>query len=185
MALHSVSWASVHLSQRIVTILVNILKKASDAPDSAALVQARLAEDMLPFSYQVKDVGRHCMRAIRAATGKTLEIPELDYEGATTMAQLIEHAEAVQAVADSVKATDDLRPDAEEALNTFHLPHGDRNYTLKGLDWMVGFALPNAYFHLMTAYSILRSKGVPVGKTDYILPFMSEEAIAAFSQPPS
>jgi hypothetical protein len=180
MAPHTAAYATVYFGQRIMASLVAILKKASKASDSASFAQARIYEDMLPLSFQVRDTGRHTMRALRAATGKALETADLDYEKATTMAELIEYAEAVLAVANSVRNPDDLDADAEEATKTFELPMG--SFTLKGLDWMLSFALPNAYFHLTTAYNILRMKGVPLQKLDYIVPFMSEETLKAFGR---
>jgi hypothetical protein len=47
--------------------------------------------------------------------------------------------------------------------------------TVRGSDYLAHFALPNFYFHLVTAYDILRHNGVDVGKMDYIvdLPFRS------------
>jgi hypothetical protein len=39
---------------------------------------------------------------------------------------------------------------------------------LTGLQYLQGFALPNFFFHVTTAYAILRAKGVPLGKTDYL-----------------
>jgi hypothetical protein len=47
-------------------------------------------------------------------------------------------------------------------------PTGDTQHTLSGKDYLLRFALPNFYFHLTAAYSILRQKGVPLGKEDYL-----------------
>lgn len=45
---------------------------------------------------------------------------------------------------------------------------------LPARDYLFNYALTNVFFHVQTTYSILRSKGVPLGKTDYQGPFMSE-----------
>ena len=45
-------------------------------------------------------------------------------------------------------------------------PRGD--LTFVGRDYLLGFALPNFYFHVTTAYAILRAKGVVIGKMDYL-----------------
>ena len=45
---------------------------------------------------------------------------------------------------------------------------GARERTFKGQDYLVSFALPNFYFHVTTAYAILRHNGVPIGKRDYL-----------------
>jgi uncharacterized protein len=47
------------------------------------------------------------------------------------------------------------------------------------------FTVPNAFFHLQAAYSILRMKGVPVGKRDYILPFLSKDPNQPFGKAPA
>ncbi|MDZ4255520.1 MAG: DUF1993 family protein [Sulfuritalea sp.] len=47
-------------------------------------------------------------------------------------------------------------------------PIGARDMRFKGLPYLVGFAWPNFYFHLVTAYNIPRHNGVDIGKTDYI-----------------
>jgi hypothetical protein len=41
-------------------------------------------------------------------------------------------------------------------------------YRFEGLGYLTGFALPNLYFHVTTAYALLRNNGVPLGKMDYI-----------------
>lgn len=44
---------------------------------------------------------------------------------------------------------------------------------LSGKAYVLNFAIPNVYFHLQTAYSILRARGVPLGKRDYLQGFMN------------
>jgi uncharacterized protein len=48
------------------------------------------------------------------------------------------------------------------------LPVGDKTMTLEGLPYLVSFILPNVYFHVSTAYNILRHCGVELGKLDYL-----------------
>ena len=45
---------------------------------------------------------------------------------------------------------------------------GSHEIEFKGINYLLDFALPNFYFHVVTAYNILRHNGVPVGKLDYI-----------------
>jgi hypothetical protein len=52
--------------------------------------------------------------------------------------------------------------------NTVTLSFGEFKPTFSGADYVLQFALPNFYFHVTTAYDILRHKGVPVGKRDYL-----------------
>ena len=48
------------------------------------------------------------------------------------------------------------------------VPAGDRTLEFKGLTFLQRWAIPNVYFHVMAAYSILRHNGVDVGKRDYL-----------------
>ena len=54
--------------------------------------------------------------------------------------------------------------------SSIHLKLGPREVTWKGMQYLLGFALPNFYFHVVTAYDILRHRGVPVGKRDFLGP---------------
>ena len=47
---------------------------------------------------------------------------------------------------------------------------------LSAKDYIFNYAIPNFFFHVQTAYAILRMKGVPLGKTDFLSPFMKPEA---------
>ncbi|CAI4215592.1 unnamed protein product [Parascedosporium putredinis] len=50
----------------------------------------------------------------------------------------------------------------------------DRKVNMAAKGYAEGYTLPNVYFHLMTTYSIARSKGVPLGKMDYLVPFIGK-----------
>jgi hypothetical protein len=54
----------------------------------------------------------------------------------------------------------------EEAEVVLTFPTGSMTFTAR--DYMLGFALPNFFFHVTTAYALLRHKGVPVGKMDFL-----------------
>lgn len=54
----------------------------------------------------------------------------------------------------------------EDAPVTLPLPSGNLEFTAQG--YALGFVLPNFYFHLTTAYALLRMRGVPIGKRDYL-----------------
>ena len=51
---------------------------------------------------------------------------------------------------------------------TIQFKAGQRELKFTGMDYLLGFVLPNLYFHVTTAYDILRHKGVPIGKMDYL-----------------
>ena len=55
---------------------------------------------------------------------------------------------------------------AEDRQITIKTPN--RTFEMKGREFVTGFALPNFYFHVTTAYGLLRSKGIEIGKMDYL-----------------
>lgn len=131
--------------------------------DPEALVEARLVDDMRPLRFQVQQIVFHSIGALEAMRTGVLAFggarPELDYAGL--------QAEVAKAV-DTLRA---LKPAEVEALeaNTvaFRVPgKDDRLFTAEG--FLLSFSLPNFHFHAATAYGILRMKGVPVGKLDFM-----------------
>jgi hypothetical protein len=54
----------------------------------------------------------------------------------------------------------------------------DRTATFDGRSYVIGYVLPNFYFHVTTAYDLLRHKGLEIGKADYIGPYDQLEAKA-------
>jgi hypothetical protein len=126
------------------------------------LIQARLAADMLPFAYQVKSTVVHSLGAIEAvrrgvfspdmaAPPETLEA--LKARVAETLASL----EAVRAVEVDGFAGRDMR-----------FAFGERHIDFTAEDFLLSFSQPNFYFHAATAYDILRWKGLPLGKRDFM-----------------
>ncbi|MGH8766336.1 MAG: DUF1993 family protein, partial [Burkholderiales bacterium] len=78
---------------------------------------------------------------------------------------------ALQAhVAEAREAMQKLTPEAVNGLETKDLVFqlGERALPFTAVGFLSSFSLPNFYFHATTAYDILRSKGVPVGKRDYL-----------------
>lgn len=125
------------------------------------LVQARLAEDMIPFVRQVQiatDTAKFCTARLAQ-----LEAPSWADEEAS-------FAELKQRIA---KATDYLRGVAREAIDgkeqvAISFKAGPYPLHFVGQDYVRSFVLPNFYFHCSIAYAILRHKGVPLGKLDYL-----------------
>jgi hypothetical protein len=130
--------------------------------DPAEIVDTRLAPDMLPFRFQIVSVAHHSRGAMEAAkngvfvppTGK----PDLDYA-------------ALQALV--TEARNELSALTPEAVNTlvgrdvtFKL--GDRALPFTAEGFLMSFSLPNFFFHATTAYDILRQKGAPLGKRDFL-----------------
>jgi hypothetical protein len=143
-----------------LTVLVNILKKAALQPDADTLPSARLIDDMKPLSFQVQSVSNTVSRSLTRLMETKVESWE---DNETTMEQLIERAEKTLALLESID------PETLEGKEktTVELPVGK----MTGKQFILGFGMPNLFFHLQMAYAILRMKGVPLGKDDYLGPW--------------
>jgi hypothetical protein len=130
--------------------------------DPAEMVSARLFPDMQPFSFQIQLAAHHSIGAAAAVMRGGFNRPDVkadcDYAG---LQALIAHA-ATQLRAIAPEDIDS-REDAEIGFN---LPGFDGKFTAVG--FLTSFSQPNFHFHVTTAYDILRSRGVPVGKMDYL-----------------
>ena len=130
--------------------------------DPAEIVQSRLAHDMHPLRFQIVSVAHHSRGAMEATksgvfTPPTAK-PDLDYA-------------ALQALVTEARGElTALRPEAVNALLgrdvTFRV--GDRTLPFTAEDFLMSFSLPNFFFHATTAYDILRYKGAPLGKRDFM-----------------
>jgi hypothetical protein len=134
---------------------------ASRNIDPPALIQARLYPDMLPFVSQVRIATDTAKGAAARLSGT--ELPRWEDNEAT-------FAEIHARIGKAVDFLAGFRPEqfegAEERSIEMKLPKRTVHYS--GRDYILGFVLPNFYFHVTTAYAILRHNGVPVGKQDYL-----------------
>ena len=146
--------------------LTDILKKGEAFADEQGiphkeLLEARLFEDMLPLTGQIQRAS-DTAKFVPVRVGGYENVPMADEEA--TFADLHARIEKTVAFLSSVvPATMADRDDIEVVLKT---RSGETTFTGKG--YVLGFALPNFYFHATTAYAILRHKGVPIGKKDYL-----------------
>lgn len=141
-------------------VLVNILKKAALQPDADTFPSARLIDDMNPLSFQVQSVSNTVSRSLKRLMETDVESWE---DNETTMDQLIERAEKTLALLESIDPKT-----LEGRENTVVKVAGEE---ITGKQFILGFGMPNLFFHLQTAYAILRMKGVPLGKDDYLGPW--------------
>ncbi|MCK9608782.1 MAG: DUF1993 domain-containing protein [Methylomonas sp.] len=143
-----------------------ILKKAiahaeQKKIDPSVLVNARLYPDMYPLSRQVQiatDVAKGA--AARLAGQEPLKYQDTE----STLAELIARIDKTVALLESLTA-EQINGSADK---TILLPRHDRTSEFKGLDYLTDFVLPNIYFHVATAYAILRHNGVELGKQDFL-----------------
>lgn len=160
--------ASVPVFVRALKVLATLLEKGeahakAQGLDPDTLVAARLAEDMLPLSGQVQRASDASKGAVARLTG--VEAPAMADEE-TTLAQLQKR------VADTLAYIESVDPKAFEGSEnrTVELKTPGGTLTFTGEDYLLGFALPNFFFHVVTAYDVLRHKGVQIGKLDYLGP---------------
>jgi hypothetical protein len=162
----SMSNASIPVFEIALNALSMLLDKASayaDAKkiDPAALLNTRLFPDMFAFTRQVQSA---CDQAKNGAARLAGIDPPRYEDTETTIAEL--KARIAKTVA-FVKTLDVKKIDASADREiTFPLGATNKGH-MKGADYLNHFVLPNFYFHLTTAYDILRHCGVEIGKRDF------------------
>ncbi len=154
---------------RFVNTLKNlsaILDKAqahADAKkiDPRALTAARLFPDMFPMSRQVQSACDTAKGAVARLAGVEIPVHE-DTE--QTFEELKARIAKTIAFINTIKPAQVDGSEDREVVLKFR--SGEVKF--KGMQYLLGHALPNFYFHVTTAYDILRHNGVEVGKRDYI-----------------
>jgi hypothetical protein len=158
--------ASVPAFVHALRALSNILDKGAayareQGIDAAELINARLASDMFPLSRQVQIASDNAKGACARLAGR--EIPKYEDTEST-------FDELKARIAKTIAFIEGIKPaeidGAEERQVALRAGGQDRVFT--GQNYLTFYALPNFYFHVTTAYDILRHKGVPLGKPDYI-----------------
>jgi uncharacterized protein len=162
----SIHQASVPVFTQGLRGLKGVLTKAAahveaKGWDPDALLKARLYPDMFPLIRQVQiatDFAKGCCARLAGA-----EVPAWD-DVETSFAELIARIDRAIAYVES------LDPAAFEGAETRDITLTRRGETsvVKGLAYFQGQAQPNFFFHLTTAYAILRHNGVEVGKRDFL-----------------
>lgn len=129
-------------------------------------VQAKLYEDMKPLDFQVRSVAETATKCAARLLGQEA----VDLELQSTFAGL--RKQTTDAIASLEKVDPDSVEGKETKLITMGLGPG-KTKELSAKDYIVGYSVPNSFFHLQTSYAILRQQGVPLGKRVYIAPFSS------------
>ena len=129
--------------------------------DTSVLVSARLAPDMLPFVKQIQLTSDFAKNSMARLAG--VDPPKFE-DNETTMDELFARVRKTLEYIDSVPAA------ALEGSETrdIKIPLRDRTVEFKGLEFLQKWALPNFFFHHVTAYNLLRHNGVDVGKKDFL-----------------
>ncbi|HEY9255474.1 MAG TPA: DUF1993 domain-containing protein [Stenotrophomonas sp.] len=162
---------SLSLHQASVPVLVHGLRQlshllgqgqahaAAQSLDPATLIGARLAPDMLPLSAQVQrasDTAKLSVQRLSEVAAPKMEDNEASFEQLQArVAATIDYLLAVPAAA--------FETDREITLK-----FGPLQARFDSARYLTEFALPNFFFHISTAYGILRHQGVAIGKLDYL-----------------
>jgi hypothetical protein len=137
-------------------------KALAEGKAEKALMEARLAPDMYPLPKQIQIASDTAKGAIARLAG--IEAPSM----ADTEASFAELKARCQKTIDFIQGVERSKLEgAENRPVTLRFPQGV-GYQFVGKDYLTSFALPNFFFHVTTAYAILRNAGVGVGKPDFL-----------------
>ena len=155
--------ASAPLFLHALAAMPDWLDKAlAEGKSEAALLEARLAPDMKPLPAQIQMASDAAKNAMARLAG--IEAPSMP-DTEASIAELKARCAKTVAFINSVdRAAFD---GAEDRQVTIKFPNG-MGYQWAGRDYLTGFALPNFFFHVTTAYALLRAQGVSVGKPDFL-----------------
>jgi hypothetical protein len=129
--------------------------------DPTAFLGARLYPDMLTFTRQIQIASDNAKGAAARLAG--VEIPKFE-DNETSFAELHARIDKTVAFLDTLSEAQ-FEGAAERRIV---LAQRERTLEFTGADYLTTWALPNFYFHVTTAYGLLRHGGVEIGKSDYL-----------------
>ncbi|KAI0205908.1 hypothetical protein F4808DRAFT_455411 [Astrocystis sublimbata] len=130
------------------------------------LLDLRLAPDMWPLSQQIVISALHSGKTVEKLTGKTANAIQF---GPASLEDSKKYLAETIALLEGVKPED---VNGKEGEVVTAMMGGGPEPSMKAVDYVVGYLQPNVYFHLTTLYDILRNKGVPLGKADFLGGFL-------------
>jgi uncharacterized protein len=159
--------ASVPPVKQMLGALGKILEKAeahvaAKKLEPAALLQARLYPDMFTFTRQVQ-IACDFAKGL-AARLANVELPSFE-DSEQSFAELRARVARTLAFVEGVEAA---RFEGSEARTIVLRPGTPQERSFNGRDYLLHYALPQFYFHLTTAYALLRHNGLEIGKLDYM-----------------
>lgn len=164
----SMSSASLPIFRAMLGNLSHILAKGQAFAearklDPSALLGYRMAPDMLPFTRQIQIACDGCKIGTSRLSG--VEAPKFE-DNEATFAELRARIQKTLDWLDTVPA--DKLDGTEDKDITFPIGR-EATRTMKGEAYLKHWVLPNLFFHVTTAYLILRHNGVELGKVDYLV----------------
>jgi uncharacterized protein len=162
-AMHQIS---VALFCRHLNGIAGCLKKAQALYaekkfDESTLISYRLFPDMFNFARQVQIATDHAGKCVALLAGQEAPAHADDEK---SLAELIARVEKTVAWLNSIKP-EQINGTEEKSVT---LKRGGQDVVFKGIDLVLNRSLPNFYFHVTTAYDILRHNGVEIGKKDFM-----------------
>ncbi len=159
--------ATVPVFKQMLLALSDVLKKADEHAqdrkfDPATLLQARLFPDMLPLVRQVQvacDFAQSVASRLAGVEVATYENNEQSF------------AELQQRISKTISLLDTLKSeqfDSSEAKEIVLRPGTPKEKKLTGHAYALAYGVPQFFFHVTTAYNLLRHNGVEIGKKDYM-----------------
>lgn len=159
--------ASVPVFQQLLGSLDQLLAKAETHAaerkiDPDALLQARLFPDMFPLSKQVQIACDFARGVSGRLAGVALPVFDGEQKGFADLRALI------AGTLDFISGLDAASFDGAESREIVLRPGTPKERTLAGQSYLLHYGLPQFFFHITTAYDLLRHNGVEVGKRDYM-----------------
>jgi len=153
--------------KRVLASTIVVLEKGAahfneQGMDLNELVEMKLAPDMRPFPFQINMVVTHTLGAVKGLIAGEFsppaDLPENTYQGyIDLLSEALAELNAIEV--DTVMAA---------AGKPMYFRMGEIEMPFTSENFVMSFSLPNLYFHVTTLYAMLRIKGVPVGKMDFL-----------------
>lgn len=188
---YSIFDASIVPVQHSLESLKTILKKAEASADSSSFAEARIHPDMLPLAFQIHMMTNVCFpmptgsprdpnsantsqqtsqQAVARLSGTEAKSFENNLKSFAEFYARIDEVAAIVKSAD--RSTIESRSDS-----TISIGFGPgKSVDLSATGYVNGWLVPNLFFHLTTAYNILRKEGVELGKLDFLGAFVGQYA---------
>lgn len=146
--------STLHILQKGKTYSVETNTSETD------LMEARLSPDMFTFKQQIRSISDNAKGLVARIANK--EIPKME-DTEENFDQLIDRIEKTIKFVESFTEADFAKSDEQKIV----LPYIPGKFMTAG-DYVKDYALANFFFHVVTAYAILRNAGVPLGKMDFL-----------------
>lgn len=157
----SYATAALATFANVLGTLDRLVGKAETNEMGEALLQSRLAPDMFPLHTQIRYTIAQVLVPLDRLGKLGLTMDDSEITSFADARPRIAAAQALVAAADT-----STWPAAGDAVE-FDLPNG-MSFIMQAHEYCRDWAVPQAYFHLMSAYSVLRMEGLAIGKIDYV-----------------